>query len=150
MKQLPILFIMLTIILCNSVNAEGIMMLKTTNTAPKYELITSITLGPFGYESKGSTEIPYRYRVLVSTFEIYEDLFIEKLKINNEEGIPQGVEWSRRLDLIPLLEEFNISTEQQKIGHFEWLSPVSFRFSLGGKTVVLEDIRQLKIKVKPN
>jgi hypothetical protein len=86
----------------------------------------------------------------VSTFEIYDDLFIEKLKINNEEGIPQGVEWSRMLDSRLLLEKLNVPTEQQKISKIEWLSPTSLRFRLGGKAIVLQDIRQLKIKAITN
>lgn len=149
-KKLIIPFVILTIALCDIVYAEEALKLKTTNTSPKYELITSVTLGPFIYDSNDNTEFPCRYRAIVSTFEIYDDLFIEKLLIDNEEGIPQGIEWSRRLDLGPLFDKLKIPTEQQNIDNIKWLSPTSLQFNLGGKVVFLEDIRQLEIIVKPN
>jgi hypothetical protein len=150
MKRLILLLVITATFLFCSVRAEEVLMLQTTQTVPKYELITNISLGPFGYEKKGETEITYRYRIIISTFEIYDDLFIEKLKITGEEDIPDGIDWSRMLDLKPILEKLKISTEQQNISKIEWLSPTSLRFRLGGKPIVLEDIRQPKIKAKTN
>jgi len=150
MKRLIILFVITGTFLFYSARAEEVLMLQTTKMVPKYELISNISLGPFGEEIKGETEITYRYRVVISTFEIYDDLFIEKFKINNEEGIPDGIDWSRMLDLKPLLKKLKISTEHQNISKIEWLSPTSLRFRLGGKLIVLEDIRQLNIRAKTN
>jgi hypothetical protein len=137
---------MFATLLCANAMAEEVMVLQSKNMMPKYELITNISLGPFGYTVKDKTERPYRYRVIVSTFEIYDDLFIEKLKINDEEGIPQGVDWSRMLDLKLLLVKLNVPAEQQKISKIKWLTPTSLRFILGGKPIVLKDIRQLKME----
>ena len=150
MKHRTIVLALFVTLLCANTLAAEVLVLQPKNMIPKYELITNISLGPFGYEVKGKAELPCRYRVIVSTFEIYDDLFIEKLKINNEEGIPQGVEWSRMLDSRLLLEKLNVPTEQQKISKIEWLSPTSLRFRLGGKAIVLQDIRQLKIKAITN
>mgnify|MGYP005808229275 CR=1 FL=1 len=100
---------------CQPTYAQNYISLDTKVQNPKYRLITEVSIGPFGYEEKDPTSFLYHYRAIVSTFEIYDYLHIEKLKTNNEEGITKGIEWARRLNLQNLIKSLKIPSEQQNI-----------------------------------
>ncbi len=107
-----ILILTASILVCQTINAQDFISLDTKVQKPKYELITEVSIGPFGYDKKDPTSFPYRYRAVVSTFEIYDYLHIEKMQTNNEEGITKDIEWSRRVFLKKLLNSLIIPSEQ--------------------------------------
>jgi len=134
---------------CQPIYAQDFISLDTTEQNPKYESITEVSVGPFGYDKKNPRSFPYRYRAIVSTFEIYDYLHIEKLKTNNEEGITKGIEWSRRVYLQKLLKSLKIPSEQQNIKEINWRTPISFYFKIGGHRVLVEDVTLPVLKVFP-
>ena len=149
MKFIHIVSIVLVLVWSRSY-ALDLLSLSTKPQSPKYELITAVYVGPLGHDEKKPTAFPYRYRAVVSTFETYDYLYIEKLKTNNEQGITQGIEWARRVYLPSLLENLRIPSEQQNIGMIKWQTPKSFCFEMGGYRISVQDVSSEVLNVRPS
>ena len=120
--------------------------LATEPAAPPYERITFLAAAPFGYEEEA--DVPFRYRAVVATFEIYDHLYLEELAIRNSEGAPDSVAWSLRFDLNRLRDELGYVPEDQVIEEVEWASSVALTFKLGGRRLRIPDVRAEELKVE--
>ena len=143
MTRVPILLVFFLIL---PASAQTALELATKPAAPHYEWITFLAAAPFGYEEEA--DVPFRYRAVVETFEIYDYLYLEKLAIGNSEGVSDSVAWSLRLGLDRLLGELGYLSEEQVVGEVEWTSAVTLVFKLAGTRLRIPDVTAEELKVE--
>ncbi|WP_321348305.1 hypothetical protein [uncultured Draconibacterium sp.] len=116
---------------------------QLTDSPLNYKLISFMTLGEMEYfdDFDNDGEAGFRNRLIVQTFETHENLFIEKI-IVDVEGIPNKIEWCKRINLSPLTEKLELEKEYTLIEAVEWSTHKSFYFKLNGK--------QFYAKIKDN
>ena len=103
------------------------------NGEPKYILITEINLGkPVYFENGSDSRAGYKYRLVTTTSEIYNTIFLERLLIDIEES-PVDVDYIRKIDLDNIFQYYKLSRETEVIRIVEWISEHCFLLVIGDK-----------------
>ncbi len=108
-----------------------------------YVWITQLRAGPISYSGVPDTDvIGHFYRAVVTTTEIYSDLFVERLTMG-EEGFGKVLRWTRQMDAEAFARAFRIRGEFAGLMVERWLDPETFVVSIQGRefaaTVKSED-----------
>ncbi len=121
---------------------------QLTDSSLDYKLISFMTLGEMKYfeDFDNDDSAGFRYRLVVDRFETHESLFIEKI-IVDVEGIPNKIEWCKKIILKPLLEKYELEKEYTLIESLEWQTHDSFDFKLNEKYfyIKIKDDRSIEI-----
>jgi hypothetical protein len=123
--------------------------IELTDKSPTYQSIVEVNLGEIRWldSSNSDHEAGFQYRLIVTRFEIYESLFIDKL-ILDIEGIVSKVAWTKKVDLSTLVRSIGVSSEQQTIGSTKWTQINSFDFTLGGIALNANIVNEQSLVVK--
>lgn len=107
---------------------------KLADSPLDYKYISYLVLGEMEYfeDFDNDGEAGLRYRLIIEQFETQESLFIEKI-IVDVEGIPNKIDWCKRINLSPLVEKWKLSSEYTSVESIEWKSHNSFYFILNEK-----------------
>ena len=133
-----LIFLILTILFTGPlVYAGEMIVVDTKKDSPKYEWITSVRTGPVVYDRD---DPKCRYRAVVTTFEKYDAIYIEKLKIKGEKAIPDRVEWTRRIRLAKIMNKLNITNKQRNIKLKKWMNSKSLSLEFGGYSLTILDV----------
>ena len=124
-------------LLCNFCFAQQSFYFQTKDEKPDYNLITGVEVGEPIYSD--SSESGVRYRIIITTFEIYQNIFIEQQSLGAE-AIPDSTNWSKLIKLYDIVTFYKISSEQQHVSDLQFISPKSFVFSMGGKKFRVNEI----------
>jgi hypothetical protein len=115
---------------------------------PKYQDLVDISMGPDFYfdNPKSNYEAGSRYRVLITRNEIYEYLYLEYILLTIE-GTIQRINWTRKIDMLALVDKLSISLEQMIIENIQWRDDHSFFFDLGDQKITVFNIDQNSIEI---
>ncbi len=98
---------------------------------PNYLLISEIYLGEATYyDDEDDSNAGYRYRIITTTSEIYNSIFIEKLIIDIEDS-PVKLAYSFKLDFNDVHEYFKLHKETDIVTFRRWLKPDTFTLGVG-------------------
>ena len=107
---------------------------KLTDSPLDYKLISYMDLGEMEYfeDFDNDSETGLRYRLIIERFETHESLYIEKIVVDVE-GIPNRIDWCKRISISSLLENWKLEKEYTSIDLIEWKNYNRFEFKLNGK-----------------
>ncbi len=118
-----------------------------------YPWITFMTQGPAEYAPTSSVrdadegeDTSYSYRVLITTSEIYNSIYFEKIQLGSE-GCCAKVLWTRALDMNKFDSVVQGKGERSGLQFIKWLSPTSFQFSLHENVFNVIDISKKTVKI---
>lgn len=98
---------------------------------PTYILISDAALSkPTYFEEENYSRAGYRYRIITTTSEIYNSLFIEKIIIDIEES-PVGLEFSKEIRFNEIYECLELSEETDPVEFEKWLTANRFIVRVG-------------------
>ncbi len=119
--------------------------LSLIDEKPKYVLIRNIsTSNPTYYENGDDYKAGHVYRIVESSFEIYNSIYVEKIIFDIEE-IPSTISWSKKLKTEELYQFLKLGEETNPILFGEWLNPNSFTLKIGANTLKIK-IREVNFK----
>ena len=123
------------------------------DTSPKqatdyYPWITFLSEGPTNWlEEDSSFEIQGRaYRIVVTTAEIYNRVYIEEIT-KGDEGCCVKVASNRELDLDQFMKKYGFIGEKSGFKFLQWLSSTSFEFQFRNKKFQAINIENEKVKI---
>ncbi|MFC1495172.1 hypothetical protein ACFL6W_07825 [Thermodesulfobacteriota bacterium] len=123
------------------------------NTSPKketdfYPWITFLSEGPtIWLEEDTSFEIQGRaYRIVVTTAEIYNRVFIEEIT-KGDEGCCVKIASNREFDLDLFMRKYGFKGERSGFKFLRWLSPTSFEFQFHDRKFRATNIESVQVKI---
>jgi hypothetical protein len=98
---------------------------------PIYILISDMKLGkPIYFEHESNSHAGFKYRIVTTTSEIYNMVFLERLVIDIEDN-PVDIDFSKKLNLDSLFVHYKLSRETELVSIVEWVSEKCFMFRIG-------------------
>lgn len=117
---------------------------------PKYILISSVAFSePVYFDEENDERAGYKYRLVTTTSEIYNSIYLERIVIDIEES-PVAIEFSNKIDLSSLYQSHDLSKETDLLVFKEWLSSNTFVIKIGDIPFWIEvigDYNNPKIKI---
>ena len=117
---------------------------------PKYVLISNISFSePVYFEEENDARAGYMYRIVTTSSEIYNSIFLERIIIDIEES-PVEIVCSKKIELRSLFDFYDFSKETDLVVFKEWLSSTSFIIKIGEDPFrfdIIESNMGLEIKV---
>ena len=118
------------------------------NKKADYASITSLVVStPYYYKPiKSDNNAGYKYRAIITTSEIYTELYVEKIKLDVEGGIVD-IEWSKKINTRSILDSYGMSSETSQISGIIWKDENSFTFFMGSRKLLGRIINSDKIEI---
>ena len=118
--------------------AKGIKMEETEKEY--YRWITFLSEGDIDWLDIPIKEVEgVAYRVIITTSEIYNNMYIEKVTFGME-GCCKTIESKRELSIDNVFKLFNLIGERSGVEFVEWKSPTCFIFKIYNDKFRVEDI----------
>ena len=126
--------------------------IRTSDQSEKdiYKWITTISKGElFIPEKENNEEFAVRefYRLIITTSEIYNGIYIEK-GIESENGGGTKIIWKRLVNEDDLYSNFSLRGEFSSVEFIKWNSWNSFILKIQGKEYQFNGIEKTEIKVE--
>jgi len=87
------------------------------------------------------------YRAILTTSEIYNDIYIEKVSVG-EEGSGKKIEWKRLVDRNNLISNFRLKGEFSGVIFIKWTTWNSFELNIHDKRFLFKNLESDKIQVR--
>lgn len=109
-----------------------------------YQWITFLSQGEINWE-EGTGDVAYR--VVITTAEIYNDIYIEKVSFGAEGGNKQII-WKRLIDRESLISIFDLNSEFAGVKFIQWTAWDAFEINIQDKKICFTDLAANNILVK--
>jgi hypothetical protein len=118
--------------------------------AQSYQWITFLSQGPINWFGKDENALVHgrAYRVVITTSEIYNDIYIETVTLGRE-GCCKKLKSVRKFDLNAFCKAFNFIGEQAGFEFVKWVSRTWFLFRYHQREFVMSDIGKNPVCVAP-
>lgn len=112
-----------------------------------YTSITYLSEGAINWtENKQGDQQGTAFRVVILTWEIYDNIIIEKVSYGSEGG-GKKITSRRKVDLDSFWSTFNLKGEIAGVEFLDWVNWNAFRIEIGGNTYLIKDIALPTVKV---
>lgn len=125
----------------------------TIDTVPQvgtdyYPWVTFLSQGPITWKTQDISreDEGFAYRAAITTAEIYNGLYIEKVTLGSE-GCCKRITSVRKLDRQMFGEAFNLRGEFTGLTFIEWRSTTSFEFSIHNRRFLITDIDKSQVQI---
>lgn len=150
MSKIKIVIIFFTLLKCVITYSQN--EIGTTDKSEEniYKWITSISKGDlFIPEDESEKEFPLgeSYRLIITTSEIYNGIYIEKI-IEGENGGIIKIAWKRIINENDLYNKFPLRGEFAGVEFINWNNWNSFNIKIQGELYKFSEIEKMKIKVE--
>jgi len=128
-----ILLSIILVIFSNSCFSQNKLTLRLIDKVPDYISITEVLVSPpvFYENIMDEYNAGHKYRVITTLSGIYGAVYIDRVSLNVEGGVNKQ-DWSRKIELRKLYEEYSLSEETDNVGMLNWMDNCSFTFELSG------------------
>lgn len=109
-----------------------------------YEWITFLSEGETNWDGDN---FGVAYRAIITTSEIFNDIYIEKVSVG-EEGGGKKIEWKRLVDRDNLISNFKLKGEFSGVVFIKWTTWNSFELNIQDKRLLFTNLESDKIQVK--
>lgn len=109
-----------------------------------YKWITFLSEGETNWDGANCR---VAFWVIITTSEIYNDIYIEKVSIG-EEGGGKKIEWKRLVDRNNLISNFGLKGEFSGVVFIKWTTWNSFELNIQEKRLLFTNLESDKIQVK--
>ncbi|MEA5005596.1 MAG: hypothetical protein VB022_04195 [Rikenellaceae bacterium] len=109
-----------------------------------YKWITFLSEGETNWDGDNGG---VAYRFILTTPEIYNDIYIEKVSVG-EEGGGKKIEWKRLIDRDNLTSNFKLKGEFTGVVFIKWTTWNSFELNIQGKRFLFKNLESDKIQVR--
>jgi len=121
----------------------NIKMIDKTNH-DNYKWITFLSEGETNWDGDNGG---VAYRFILTTSEIYNDIYIEKVSVG-EEGGGKKIEWKRLIDRDNLTSNFRLKGEFTGVVFIKWTTWNSFELNIQDKRFLFKNLESDKIQVR--
>ena len=140
-------YILIISIIISCVSAHGqevnVKTIDKTNQ-DNYTWITFLSEGETNWDEDNRG---FAYRAIITTSEIYNDIYIEKVSVG-EEGGGKKIEWKRQVDIDNLIANFALKGEFSGVVFIKWTTWNSFELNIQDKKLLFKNLESDKIQVK--
>jgi len=109
-----------------------------------YKWITFLSEGETNWDGDNGG---VAYRAIITTSEIYNDIYIEKVSVGKE-GSGKKIEWKRLVDRDNLISSFRFKGEFSGVVFIKWTTWNSFELNIQEKILLFTNLESDKIQVK--
>ncbi len=109
-----------------------------------YKWITFLSEGETNWDGDNGG---VAYRAIITTSEIYNDIYIEKVSVGKE-GSGKKIEWKRLVDRDNLISSFRLKGEFSGVVFIKWTTWNSFELNIQDKILLFTNLESDKIQVK--
>lgn len=109
-----------------------------------YQWITFLSEGEINWEGQYGG---VAFRVAITTSEIYNDIYIEKVSMG-EEGGNKNIEWKKLVDRDDLIDNFGLEGEFTGVEFVKWITWNSFVLNIHDKRLLFKEIEPNRILIE--